>query len=465
MANKKLNLLTTGFLYVLGSFFSQGLRFITLPIFSRLMSPVDYGYIGSYEVWVSILTVLVGLQTSGTIANAYLDFGKDKINQYTSTVLTAAVVIFILMASIAFVGRRFLENLFELNRVILFMGLVQCFFSYCILMLNSRYRMQDRVFSFLFFSISSSTLSILSAMLMVYLVDENKYQYYIMGNVLSYSLIGTVTFIVIYTTGKKLYNRQMVQYALKLALPLVLHGLASVALGRVNQMILLKFIGPFEAGIYNFGNNFAYIVNGIYTAFNQAYIPWYYKKLYNNETEVVKYASTNYMGVFTMFVGCLILAMPEIIKLMSTKEYYDAMYIVPIVIIGMYINFLYTFNVNYEFYKKKTQFIAAGTMLTALCNIILSLLLIKQFSIIGAAVATVISSVLQLAFHFIIATRIIKQFELGLAVFIKNILIILIVTFVYYVTIENVFIRGGMICVLILIAVYRGKSIVKTIRG
>lgn len=69
MKNKNLFVIKAGMLYVIGSFFSQGLRFVMLPIFSRLMSPEAYGYIGAYETWISVITVLVGLQTGATVAN------------------------------------------------------------------------------------------------------------------------------------------------------------------------------------------------------------------------------------------------------------------------------------------------------------------------------------------------------------------------------------------------------------
>ena len=76
---KSNNLITVAFIYVFGSFFTQGLRFITLPIFARIMSTADFGYLASYETWVAIITVLIGLQTASSISNAYIDYKNDNI--------------------------------------------------------------------------------------------------------------------------------------------------------------------------------------------------------------------------------------------------------------------------------------------------------------------------------------------------------------------------------------------------
>ena len=463
--SKKFNVLHAGILYVIGSFFAQGLRFLTLPIFSRVMSPDDYGFIGSYELWVSILTVFVGLQTAATIPNAFIDFGEKKVDRFTSSVLMTGILSTIIILIIIVASNSLLVTIFELEAYILIVGLIQCLFSYCISMLTSKYRIQERVISFLVFSIGSSVLSIVSAIILTNSFETDKYVGYIFGMFVGYLIMGIIAVFTVYCADKCIYDIEMISYALKLSTPLILHTLATVILSRINQLMLLKFIGPTEAGLYNFGNNFAFIVNGIYTAFNQAYLPWYYKRLHAKDTITVRKTSEKYIELFTLFVAGLILIIPEVIRIMSTEEYYYAMYIVPIVIVGMDINYLYTFPVNYEFYHKKTQFIATGTIFAAICNVILNLILINNFGIIGAGVATAMSSCVLLLFHFIIAKYIVKEFELSYVPFIKGIVFVCITMAVYYFIIDSLIIRGIIILALLCVALTKVKGFLKTIQS
>lgn len=465
MSKKNINVIHAGILYVLGSFFAQGLRFLTLPFFSRIMLPEDYGFIGSYELWISILTVFVGLQTSATIPNGYIDFGSKKIDKFTSSVLITGILSAVVICVGVTFFQSFLTDVFELPLYILILGVIQCLFSYCISMLTSKYRVQERVSRFLLFSISSSAISIGGALLLTNFIDSEKYIGYILGMFMGYCIVGICSIFAIYLSDKCFYNFEMINYALKLSAPLILHTLATVILSRVNQLMLLKFIGPIEAGLFNFGNNFAFIVNGIYTAFNQAYIPWYYKRLHANDIISVKKTSEQYIELFTIFVGCLILIMPEVIVTMSTEEYYYAMYIVPIVIVGMYINYLYTFPVNYEFFHKRTQYIATGTILAAACNVVLNVILIKNYGIIGAGIATALSSLILLTFHYIIAKYKIKNFELNCVPFIKGIAFVAVIVSIYYFIIDFLVIRAVIILIFVCIALIKGRKLLKAVKN
>ena len=46
--NKKKTLLKASSLYFLGNIFDKAIAFITIPIFTRLLSTEDYGIIGTY---------------------------------------------------------------------------------------------------------------------------------------------------------------------------------------------------------------------------------------------------------------------------------------------------------------------------------------------------------------------------------------------------------------------------------
>ena len=60
-----------------GKFALQGIAFFTVPIFTRILSPEDYGYTALYSSWSTILSLIIGMQTSGSIGNARI---KQDIN-------------------------------------------------------------------------------------------------------------------------------------------------------------------------------------------------------------------------------------------------------------------------------------------------------------------------------------------------------------------------------------------------
>ena len=76
---------------LLGKILLQGIAFFTTPIFTRILTPEDYGYTALYASWVSIFTLIVGLQTYGSIANARIKYEEEDLDSYLSSIRTLSV--------------------------------------------------------------------------------------------------------------------------------------------------------------------------------------------------------------------------------------------------------------------------------------------------------------------------------------------------------------------------------------
>ena len=62
--------------YTATEFFLKGIIFLSIPIFTRLLSPSDYGIVSLYTTWVDIFTVLIGLNLNTSITRGNYDFKK-----------------------------------------------------------------------------------------------------------------------------------------------------------------------------------------------------------------------------------------------------------------------------------------------------------------------------------------------------------------------------------------------------
>ena len=77
----KNKLLSSSLAYTIGNLLIQGLSFITLPIYTRVMTQEDYGNYNLYTSWVSIFTIFIGLQISGSFSIAKIKYEQDP-NKY-----------------------------------------------------------------------------------------------------------------------------------------------------------------------------------------------------------------------------------------------------------------------------------------------------------------------------------------------------------------------------------------------
>ena len=73
--------------YLIGNVFNKGIAFLTVPIFTRILSTSDYGIVTTYNSWIGIVTMLLGFALHMAIRSSFIDY-RAKVDEYlTSTLL------------------------------------------------------------------------------------------------------------------------------------------------------------------------------------------------------------------------------------------------------------------------------------------------------------------------------------------------------------------------------------------
>lgn len=147
------------------------------------------------------------------------------------------------------------------------------------------------------------------------------------------------------------------------------------------------------------------------------------------------------MIAFTGITVSFVMISPEIITLMTASDYWGAVNIVPVLAIGGYCVFLYSFPVNYEFYLRKTGSIAAGTASAALLNIVINLQLIPRLGAFGAALGTSFAYILLFIFHFSIARYVYDNRSYPFWRYIIGLLVVIGISGLYYLCLDLVWVR------------------------
>ena len=84
--NDNVSLKKASTFYLIGSLFNKGIGFITVPIFTRILTLSDYGIVTTYNSWVSIISMFISLALYMGIRLSFVDYEK-KVNDFLSTIL------------------------------------------------------------------------------------------------------------------------------------------------------------------------------------------------------------------------------------------------------------------------------------------------------------------------------------------------------------------------------------------
>lgn len=438
---KKNGLIISSLLYTMGSFFIKGINFFTLPIFTRLLDTTDYGMFTIYTTWNGLISIFIGLGINGTIGSAKANLDESEYNEYLSTNMFMATLLFIFVLFISVVFNKEISNIIGLSDLLCVLLIIHSFFSFVVNFMSSVYTFDKQPKKYLALSLIITLLNVGISIVLIMMLESNKYLGRIYGSALVTIVIGIMLYLNILFKGKKLISKKYWRYCLPMAIPIIFHNISHLVLNQADRIMLQYWTDESTIGIYSFTYNIGIILNIINMSINSAWVAWYFDLLKRKSYYEIKSKSKWYIGIFTILTILFLLASPEVIKITSPIEYWSGIQLLPIIIVGYYFVFLYTFGVNYEFYKKKTMFIAIGTVLAAFINILLNAILIPIIGVRGATISTLIAYIMLFVMHEFIVRIIFKHKDFPFYYYLYSLIIVFISTIVTYIFLDNVLLR------------------------
>lgn len=420
--------LKAGGWYILSNFLIKGLGILSTPIVTRILSPADFGIANTYTSLMGIMTVIGTLDIYSCVQIARHDYTDEEMGSFLSSILTlSSISVGILYLIIKFMGDTAVD-LMGIDPFLIDFMFLNILFANAFTILQTSHRAYMRYKEFVMISMIVAITSPILSISLISIQDSNLYIGRIVGNALPTMIISFFIFLYIYKNGKIFYNKKYWKYALSISIPLIPHHLSANIMGQFDRVMINHYIGAFAVGLYSLAYSYSAILSVIWTSFNQAWVPWFYDKMKNESyTEIKKYVKP-YTLIFSMFFIGMLVGGPEALKLFGPEEYWDGMWVIPPVLLGIFFQFMYSLYVNIEFYLKKTQYIALGTMVAAGINFVLNVIFIPRFGYISAAYTTLVGYVVLFILHYFISKRWFSRDVIGFSFLVKWILIIISIT-------------------------------------
>lgn len=445
----------------------QGTNFILIMIFTRYMSTDGYGIVSIYQAYATFFMTIIGLSVQGTVGTAFVHLGEKEYGNYLASIFMLACSNYVVINIVAFIFKDTIIGFTGLDWFLIVLMLAYSFGCFCFNFITISYVYKRKAQISCLFALGISLLMIIASWISIDQIAIKLPEY--LGRILAitcpYLLCIVVVGIIIFKEGNPLSNlKSSLSFCIPMSMPLVLHSISSVLLGQTDKIMLQRQVKDNSiVGIYSFIITFVHILNSIYVALNNTWIPIYYRYLKKLDLEHIKKRSRRYFDFFTALCSGFILISPEMIKLFADKSYWNGLFLIPIAAFSIFLVFEYTFLVNFELYNRKTNWIAFGTVSAAILNVILNYFLIHYWLMYGAAVSTCISYLLLFVLHYICARRMGKDLLVyNIVFFIRNTLIMVIVCILFYFLLDYVVLRwiiSTFIAISILYCYFKNKSL------
>lgn len=414
----------------IGNIILKSSSFISMPIFTRIMSTSDFGYYNSFVALEGILVFFVGLSLHVSIRNAKFDY-KDEFENYVSNIVFVSIFILLFFLVLVNIFNDIICDITNFNRFANNLLVIYSFTSFVILVMNLKYTMD---FQYKKFLVLSAIITIGSIILSILFISINMFDSTFLSRAFATVLVQFIVALFLCITKFKnnfIFKKNYILYGLRISLPMIPNGLAQVLLSQCDRLMILNMINSEISGIYSFASTISSISRILLNSLENTWSAWCFGKINQNDNEVIIKRTNQYILFFNILSIVLIFLAPIFIIILATSEYYIGCQTAILLTLSNLFIFDYTILACYEYYYKKNTLIAISTITCAVFNVVFNYFAISNFGFIGASWITLIAYILLFLYHLIIVIKM-KIRTIDYKYLLTTSIFTLLITIIYY---------------------------------
>jgi O-antigen/teichoic acid export membrane protein len=379
--------------YGLGGTLNKLIGFFLLPVYTRLLTPADYGILSLLTVTSSLATIVAQLGLGSAFFREIIYEGSDEQAVESTTLyfllgesaLFFGTLIFISpgLSNLIFgtMDRAYLLRLVFLSD---WVGVVDVVFN-----ARLRARAQSSLYSLL--SVARFTVGILLNLYYI-VVLRRGVEGLIVAALISDALFASLYFVLMAKDLRRTFSILILRRMLRFGIPLVPVGLSSLLLTMADRYFLKHFSTIAQVGLYSLGYNIGMVMNLVEQAFQLAWPPHRFAiaKQPNAKHQFARIL-TYYLLAFGFLAMVLSLLAKELLMIMTTPKFYPAAAVVPLIALSYIFSGVRHMTNTGLAILNKNYYVPPIIVGSALLNLGLNYVLIPPYGMIGAAWATILS--------------------------------------------------------------------------
>lgn len=384
---------------------TRALAFISIPVFTRLLTPEEYGIINVFTSYISIFVILFTFNSFAAVSRFYYENSDDFPSFFSTSVIIAAAAI--LFSSIVFhVLNHFVPDLLKMPPELSYFIVPFVVFTVATSFYDQVYAPQKQSKKIAVRMTAQAYLGFGLSIIIILLLADRKY----LGQVYANLFVG-IAFLGYYFWQLRHYfngrfKSEYIRYIIDNAVVLIPYAISNRLMNYVDRIMINMYLGAGDAGLFSFAYNIGMLLNVFFMALFRAWIPYYFeqmdagdhKKIFHNTKLIFKLIVL--AALFLIFFG------KEMGMLLAKSNFYSGLYMIPVIVLGYLFNSLF-FIYSWGFgYIKKPLYVSIIVMIAAIIKIAMNAAFIPIYGAITAAWATVIAYLAMAVLAWFLVSRI-----------------------------------------------------------
>lgn len=373
-----------------GKMCTQFISFFLLPLYTALLNTEEFGVVDLFTTFISLLLPLVCWQFDQGLFRFMLDMRGDeqKVRKLFSNVAVMNMLQCLGMTVVLLVIQFFVKTEYFVYLVI---GVILNVFS-GLLMQFARGLGKMLQFSVGSFLSASGTVVLNVLMIVVLRMDAHGMLIAMLGGL----VVNCLYLFFALRTWKyfdfRLFDRSLVKEVGGYSIPLVPNQISGWVLSASNRVIISAFINVAANGVFAVANKFSNLVGTFYGFFNTAWVETVSLHFEDSDRDrFINEMIQKVLGVFITICVGVIAVMPFIFSVMVDAQFRAAYQQIPILMISVIFQVLFGLYSAIYIALKKSSSIAKTTIIGAIINVLVHLIMVPFVGLYAASIATMLS--------------------------------------------------------------------------
>ena len=452
-------------LLTISNFATKILCFFLVPLYTNILTTEEYGTYDLINTTVGLAVPILTLNICDSVMRFSIDKNEDK-----TSVLSVGIKFF-LISCLAVSAFLLVNDYFGIITIFanysiyfLMMYITQALFG----IINNFVRGIGKIAELAVSGVLSSFVTILCNIIFLIPMHLGIKGYFFA------TIIGGIVPVIYLSVKIKIWKyivlrnieKETVQRMKKYSIPLIANAVGWWINTVSDRYVVIAFCGLAVNGVYSAASKIPSILNIFQTIFSQAWtlsaVKDYDKK---DQNGFFSKMYSMYNALMVVVCSALIVVDKVLAKILYAKDFYEAWKYAPFLMIAIVFGALVGYLGGIFSAVKESEIFAQSTVVGAVVNIILNLILVPFIGALGAAIATAVSYIIVWIFR-LYHTKRFMDIKINI---LRNVIsyIILIVQAIMILIIDNAILMYGieiiLFCIVLILYIKEEKMLLKNI--
>lgn len=378
---------------------SRGAGIIFTPIFTRMLTPSEFGVYSLYTGLMGIFTVICTLEISGNaIYKGFAKFDGERTADFRTAAAGAQTVMTLLSLAFYMLFRRQINSASGLSGYLPAVLILQIFFNAVtgIYLAGLRYGGEYKTVALI-----NAVQGLVAPPLALILIRSGIRA---TGRIYAHLAVGgavaLILLIKILKDSKRVVSLSVWRYLFALLLPMLPHYLGSSLLAQSDKIIVAKRVGEAAVGKYSAAFSVGHLTSLITGGASLALTPFMMRKFKSGRAEDAERAAKLSVRLAAALTLGFMTVLPEAFGFFASAEYAEALPVAYLISLSVLFSFSTSLINTALLYYGKASVITKNTLITVILTLPLSFLLADRIGYFGCAAASLLSYIILIALSY-----------------------------------------------------------------